>query len=87
MKAGGLFWFDDGVPTGYENPFTTPAFLLIFKVDDRTPGYDAPMLERFQRMRGKLEDQHAGGTPFLFTEIPDDHPAKVFARSLPNSRV
>ena len=87
MKAGDLFWFGDGVPTGYENPFTEPAFLLIFKIEDRTPGYDEAMIERLQRMRGKLEEEHAGGTPFLFKEIPADHPAKTFARTLPGTSV
>jgi hypothetical protein len=87
MKAGDLFWFGDGVPTGYENPFKEPAFLLIFKIEDRTPGYDEAMIERLQRMRGKLEEEHAGGTPFLFKEIPEDHPAKTFARTLPRASV
>jgi quercetin dioxygenase-like cupin family protein len=87
MKAGDLFWFGDGVPTGYENPFKDPAFLLIFKIEDRTPGYDEAMIERLQRMRGKLEEEHAGGTPFLFKEIPEDHPAKTFARTLPSASV
>jgi quercetin dioxygenase-like cupin family protein len=82
MRNGDLFWFGDGVPTGYENPFTRPAFLLIFKVEDRTPGYDEPMLGRLEVMRGKLEEENARGTPFTFKEIPEDHPAKDFARTL-----
>jgi len=82
VRSGDLFWFGDGVPTGYENPFSEAAFLLIFKVEDRTPGYDEPMLQRLDVMRGKLEQEHAHGTPFLFQEIPEDHPAKVFARTL-----
>ena len=82
MRAGDLFWFGDGVPTGYENPFEQPAFLLIFKVEDRTPGYDGAMLERLTKMRATLEDEHAKGTAFLFSEIPADHPAKEFARAL-----
>jgi quercetin dioxygenase-like cupin family protein len=82
MRSGDLFWFGDGVPTGYENPFHEAAFLLIFKVEERTPGYDAAMLQRLEVMRGKLEDENANGTPFTFKEIPQDHPAKVFARTL-----
>lgn len=87
IKTGALFWFGDGVPTGYENPFTEPAFLLIFKIEDRTPGRDEAMLERLERMRGTLEGEHAQGAPFHFREIPEDHPAKVFARGLPGTRV
>lgn len=82
MRAGDLFWFGDGVPTGYENPFEAPAFLLIFKVEDRAPGYETAMLERLPKMRDSLEAEHAQGTPFRFSEIPEDHPAKQFARTL-----
>ena len=82
MRSGDLFWFGDGVPTGYENPFNEAAFLLIFKVEDRTPGYDDAMLQRLEVMRGKLKEENARGTPFTFKEIPEDHPAKVFARTL-----
>jgi len=82
MRAGALFWFGDDVPTGYENPFTEPALLLIFKIEERTPGYDRSMLARLEGVRGKLEQEHAAGTPFTFGELAEDHPAKVFARGL-----
>ena len=82
MRAGALFWFGDDVPTGYENPFTEPALLLIFKIEERTPGYDRSMLARVEGVRGKLEQEHAAGTPFTFGELAEDHPAKVFARGL-----
>lgn len=38
-------------------------------------------------MRGTLEGEHARGTPFVFKEIPEDHPAKVFARALPETNI
>ena len=82
MKPGTLFWFGDGIPTGYENPFDEPAYLLIFKTDDREPGYDPAMFTRLEKMREKLKEENAGGTPFTFAELPEDHPAKKFARSL-----
>jgi hypothetical protein len=38
-------------------------------------------------MAARLEADYAAGTPFRFSEIPDDHPAKVFARGLSGSTV
>ena len=82
MRAGALFWFGDGVPTGYENPFTEPALLLIFKTDDREPGYDPAMLTRLAATRDSLEEERRHGTPFTFADLPQDHPAQVFARGV-----
>jgi quercetin dioxygenase-like cupin family protein len=82
MRTGSLFWFGDGIPTGYENPFDTSACILIFKTSDRTPGYDASMLERVRDIAAKLEDEHKSGTPFLFRELQPDHPARQFSSRL-----
>lgn len=82
MRAGALFWFGDEVPTGYENPFDEPALLLIFKIEDRTPGYDRAMFARLEGVSKELEQEHAAGTPFTFAELPEGHPAKQFARTL-----
>jgi quercetin dioxygenase-like cupin family protein len=87
MQAGSLFWFGDNVPTGYENPFDEPAYLLIFKTGERQPGYDASMLDRISEVASHLDAERAAGTPFSFTELPQDHPAKVFARNLPRAGV
>jgi quercetin dioxygenase-like cupin family protein len=82
MRPGDLFWFGDGIPTGYENPFEAPAYLLIFKTQPRQPGYDDAMLTRLEAMAEKLREENRQGTPFTFAELPDDHPAKTFARTL-----
>lgn len=82
MRAGSLFWFGDGVPTGYENPFGDPALLLVFKTEDREPGYDRTMFTRLAAMRDKLAQENREGTPFTFAELPEGHPAKVFARGI-----
>jgi quercetin dioxygenase-like cupin family protein len=87
MRSGDLFWFGDGTPTGYENPFAEPAFLLIFKIEERLPDYAEMKVARLEQMRDELEEEHARGTPFLFKEIPEDHPAKMFARTLPQTSV
>ena len=82
MRAGSLFWFGDGIPTGYENPFDTSALLLIFKTEERTPGYDMTMLDRVRGIAAQLEAEHSAGTQFAFSELPDDHPARQFADDL-----
>jgi quercetin dioxygenase-like cupin family protein len=82
MQAGSLFWFGDGIPTGYENPFNTTALLLIFKTEERTPGDDATMLDRVRDIAAKLEHEHAAGTPFRFRELSDDHPARTYVREV-----
>jgi hypothetical protein len=82
MRAGSLFWFGDNVPTGYENPFAETAYLLIFKTEERTPGYDSSMLERVRGIAAGLEEEHAAGARFRFEELPSDHPARVFASNL-----
>lgn len=86
MRAGSLFWFGDGIPTGYENPFDEPAYLLIFKTEPRTPGHDAGRLEHIEDIRRKLEAEHSEGTPFAFAELPADHPAREFARRVGGTR-
>ena len=82
MRTGSLFWFGDGIPTGYENPFAEPAYLLVFKTEERVPGYDPAMLDRLAGMAKKLDQECHDGTPFTFRELPDDHPAKAFAKSV-----
>jgi hypothetical protein len=82
MRAGSLFWFGDNVPTGYEYPFSESSYLLIFKPDERTPGYDADMLERVRGIAAHLEAEQAGGAAFHFRALTADHPARRFAEHL-----
>jgi len=82
MRAGSLFWFGDNVPTGYENPFADPAYLLIFKIDERTPGYDATMLDRVRGIAAHLEEKRGSGAAFTFNDLGPEHPARVFADRL-----
>ncbi len=80
MPAGSLFWFGDNVPTGYELPFDEDAYLLIFKPGERPS--DDEFVEYLTGMAAELVDQQASGTAFSFDALPDDHPARVFARTL-----
>ena len=81
MLPGSLFWFKAGTPTGYEVPFTEPAFILIFK-GDRDDRDEVGFLEYLQGLKLRLERAHEDGTPFRLSELSVDHPARVFARGL-----
>ena len=82
MRPGSLFWFGDNVPTGWEIPFTEDAYILVFKTEAPEPDQDEKFLTYLKGMAAGLEREHAEGTPFLLRELPEDHPARVFARQV-----
>jgi quercetin dioxygenase-like cupin family protein len=78
MKAGSLFWFGPNIPTGYENPFDEPAFLLIFK--SQMLWTSEEQLEFLETgLKEHLESELAAGHVFTLNELPEDHPAREFA--------
>jgi pimeloyl-ACP methyl ester carboxylesterase/quercetin dioxygenase-like cupin family protein len=79
MQPGTLFRFGPGTPTGYEVPFAESALILIFK-GDRLSKSENEFMEYLRGMAGRLEKEHAAGTPFLLKELAADHPAREFAR-------
>ena len=79
INAGDLFHFPGGVPTGFETPFPEGATILILKQGSETYDQMAASLEGTKTM---LDDQHADGEPFYFRELPDDHPAREYARQV-----
>jgi len=81
MNPGTLFWFGPNTPTGYEVPFEEPAFILIFK-GGRDRMDEESFLEYLQGLKERLEMQHDRGTPFKMEELPEDHPARLFALGL-----
>ena len=81
MQPGSLFWFKAETPTGYEVPFTEPAFILIFK-GDRDGKDEEGFLEYLRSLKMRLERAHEEGTPFKLSELSVDHPARIFARGL-----
>jgi quercetin dioxygenase-like cupin family protein len=87
MRPGSLFWFGDNVPTGYEVPFDEDAFILIFKSGERGSDHDTNFVEYLKGMAARIAQEHKEGTPFLLTELPDDHPARVFAAGIEGSRL
>lgn len=86
MQPGSLFWFKAGTTTGYEVPFTEPAFILIFKgtIDHKD---DKAFLEYLRTLKQRLEMAHAEGSPLKISELCQDHPARIFARSLPKMQI
>ena len=81
MRPGSIFWFGANVSTGYEVPFDNHVLLLIFKgqrKDDSTEAIDT-YLRGLQR---RLDERHRAGEPFYLSELPHDHPARSFARSI-----
>ncbi|HSG16172.1 MAG TPA: cupin domain-containing protein [Anaerolineae bacterium] len=80
MKPGSFQWFGPGVPTGYEVPFDEPAYILVFRgVVEETP---AEMLESIERMQGKFVEMQEAGEVFMLRDLPEDHPARVFAHKV-----
>ena len=86
MNPGSLFWFKAGTPTGYEVPFSGPAIILIFK-GNRDETDDQGFLEYLRTLQQRLEMAHAKGRPFKMSELCQDHPARIFARSLPQVQI
>ncbi len=81
MKAGSLFRFAAGTPTGYEVPFDESALILIFK-GDRITKDEREFIDYLKGMAARLEKERSEGTPFLLKELPADHPARVFGRQV-----
>jgi quercetin dioxygenase-like cupin family protein len=81
MKPRSLFWFGPNISAGYEVPFDAPAFILIFK-SERGEGPEAMVDYLQNKMQPHLVQEHEAGQAFWLNELPDDHPAQVFARSL-----
>ncbi len=93
MNPGSLFRFAARTPTGYEVPFAEDAYLLIFK-GDRLSKSEKEFIDYLRGMKERLRNERKQGVPYLLRDLPEDHPARRFARevhpqfeaSLPRSR-
>ena len=74
-----LFHFPGGVPTGFETPFGEDATILIVKSGSEP--YEE-MVEGMAEVKSLLDREAAAGTPFYYTDLPYDHPARAFAREV-----
>jgi uncharacterized RmlC-like cupin family protein len=79
INQNDLFHFPGGVPTGFETPFEEPAVILILK--EGSESYD-DMVEGMIWARDELNKESARGEPFYYKELPQDHPARVYAREV-----
>lgn len=80
MEPGSLFWFGSNITTGYEVPFEVPAYILCFG------GHFGPADEFVAYLEDSLQtdsiDKHDAGKPYFLAELSDDHPARIFAKSV-----
>ena len=79
MAEGSLFFMPPDIETGYEVPFDEPATILIFKCEGKKDPDE--FLTYLSTLKQKLEDHHNAGEPFLLSELPESHPARIFAKS------
>ena len=80
MSEGSVFFMPPNVETGYEVPFDEPAVLYIVKFEGAKDPEE--FLDYLQCLQQRLEEQHFNGEPFLLSELPEDHPARVFGKNL-----
>jgi len=80
MKEGSLFFMPPTVETGYEVPFDKPAMLLIIKFEG--PSNPEEFLTYLKGLKQRLEYRRNRGEAFHISDLPLDHPARVFAKKL-----
>jgi len=68
------------VETGYEVPFDEPATLLIIKFQG--PNEPDRFLTYLEELKKKLEARRESGEPFHISDLPENHPARIFAQGL-----
>jgi len=81
MCPGSLFKFTANTPTGYEVPFDEPAYILIFK-GNRTSKDEEEFVTYLKDLAARLKENNRNGTPFTLDELPENHPALQFGRSV-----
>lgn len=81
MNPGSLFRFAPNTPTRCEVPFSEDAFILIFK-GDRLTKKEQEFIGYLKRIAQRLKQEHQAGVPYLLSDLPDDHPAALFAKQL-----
>lgn len=79
IRPNDLFHFPGGVPTGFETPFGEDASILIVKSGSEP--YEE-MVEGMTWAKDELAKEAAAGTPFYYEDLPEDHPARVYARQV-----
>ena len=80
MKPGSIQVFDPDVATGYEVPFDEDCYILVFRgvVEESA----AEMLENIERMKDHFVKAQESGEVFMLNDLPEDHPARVYAHEV-----
>ncbi|MEM7298500.1 MAG: cupin domain-containing protein [Bacteroidota bacterium] len=81
METGSMFHFGDNIPTGWEAPFAEGALLYVVKTKEEGAGYE-PYMKGLRDMVSELDDMRTDGMEFYYNELPEDHVAIQFARSV-----
>jgi quercetin dioxygenase-like cupin family protein len=81
MEPGNVFHFGSNMPTGWEAPFGEPALLFVVKSTEEGESY-GPYMQGLKDMAQDLDSQRKDGGIFYFNELPEDHAAIQFARSV-----
>lgn len=79
INEGDLFHFPGGVPTGFETPFAEGASILILK--EGSISHDEMVADMMGAVAA-LDKEVAAGEPFYYRELPEDHPARIYAREV-----
>jgi quercetin dioxygenase-like cupin family protein len=80
MRPGSIQWFGPDVATGYEVPFDEPCYILVFRVVVGESA--AEMLESIERMKHHFVEAQKSGEVFMLNDLPEDHPALIFAHEI-----
>lgn len=80
MKPGSIQWFAPDIPTGNEVPFDEPCYILVFRgaVEEST----AESLESIERMKDHFVEAQNSGEVFMLRDLPEDHPARIYAHQV-----
>lgn len=85
MKPGSVYRFAANTPTGYEVPFAQDAYLLIFK-GDRLSKNEKEFVDYLRGLQQRLLKEQKEGVPYRLSDLPEDHPARRFARQVKQQR-
>lgn len=80
IREGSLITLENEVRIGVESPFPEGALLLIM---NPRPGIDdVSFFERLARFNKRMDAERGKGAVFKLEDLPRDHPAIMFARSV-----
>ena len=85
VEPGTLCRVEAGTDVGYEVPFDGPSFVLIFRASEAACDEDR-FVDYLAGLAFKLKARQYDKNTCRISDLPEEHPAKVFARSLDQIR-